>query len=364
MRASDFDFLLPDAQIAQAPAPERDEARLYVLPRAGGAASHARVADLPSLLPAGALLVVNDTRVFPARLRGRKVSGGRVELLLLRRESGSADGPLCEEWSCLGGSSKGLRVGQAVLLDGADAPAAEVIEVRGAEVVVRFASPRAEREGMITVAERLGEVPLPPYIARPAPAGDPVGKGSDGDDRARYQTVYARVAGSAAAPTAGLHFTPRLLAALEARGVQRAAVTLHVGLGTFAPLRSDDLSTVTELHAERFTVPAATARAIAEARAQSRPVIAVGTTTARTLESACDEAGAVTACEGETRIFIRPGHRFRAVDGLLTNFHLPRSTLLMLVSAFAGRERVLEAYRDAVARGYRFFSYGDAMLIA
>ncbi len=361
MRATDFDYHLPPERIAQAPADERDRARLYVLPRAGGEARHAVVADLPSLLPEGALVVVNDSRVFPARLHGRKATGGRVELLLLHpTEAGTGPGTRTgtgtwsETWACLGGSSKGLRERMQVILDGESAPGAEIVAVRGAEVDVRFTG--AGAGGLLAAAERIGEVPLPPYIARPS--------GPSAADRERYQTVYARAAGSAAAPTAGLHFTPRLLDALAARGIERAAVTLHVGLGTFAPLRGDDLDGVDQLHAERFTVTDEAAARIAAARAAGRPVIAVGTTTVRTLESACDDAGRVRAGAGETRLFIRPGHRFRAVDGMLTNFHLPRSSLLMLVAAFAGRDRVLAAYRDAVARGYRFYSFGDAMLIA
>ncbi|MSP60468.1 MAG: tRNA preQ1(34) S-adenosylmethionine ribosyltransferase-isomerase QueA [Myxococcales bacterium] len=359
MRASDFDYQLPDERIAQAPADQRDGARLFVLPRAGGEATHARVSDLPGLLPVGALLVVNDTRVFPARLRGKKATGGRVELLLLRLlRRGDGDGGAWDEaWTCLGGSSKGLKPGQGIALDGETPPTATVEAVNGAEVEVSFRARPGGDRGMLEVAERLGEVPLPPYILRPEAPG--------AGDRERYQTVFARVPGAAAAPTAGLHFTPRLLAALAARGIGHAAITLHVGLGTFAPLRSDDLDGVTELHAERYAIPGATVNAIAAARAAGRKVIAVGTTTVRALESASrEEDGQPREGEGESRLFIRPGHRFRVVDGLITNFHLPRSTLLMLVAAFAGRERVLEAYREAVARDYRFYSYGDAMLIA
>jgi S-adenosylmethionine:tRNA ribosyltransferase-isomerase len=255
-----------------------------------------------------------------------------------------------ERWMCLGGSSKGFKPGTAIALDGIDAT---VIAVHGAEIEVEFRGTGAG--GLLAAAEAIGEVPLPPYIAREGAPG--------GDDRARYQTIFARTPGAAAAPTAGLHFTPRLLDALSARGIERAAITLHVGLGTFAPLRADDLSHVQNLHRERYQVPAETARAIAAARAAGRPVIAVGTTVVRALESAAGEGGVPRPGAGETTLFIRPPHRFRTVDGLLTNFHLPRSTLLMLVSAFAGRERLLAAYRDAVQRGYRFFSYGDAMLI-
>ena len=359
MRASDFDFALPPAQIAQHPATPRDAARLYVLPRSGAPAAHAHVRDLPGLLPEGALLVVNDTRVIPARLRARKPTGGKVELLLIERrdEEQPFDTPWTETWTCLGGASKPLRPGTTLALDGpdtGDAPEAEILAVRGAEVDVRFRGRTAG--GLLAVAERLGEIPLPPYITRVAP---------EADDRDRYQTVYARSPGAAAAPTAGLHFTPALLDALAARGIERAALTLHVGLGTFAPLRSDDVSDLDTLHAERYELSAATCDAIARARAAGRPVVAVGTTTVRALESAAAASrdGALQPGPAVTRLFIKPGFRFRVVDGMMTNFHLPRSTLLMLVAAFAGQERVLAAYADAVARGYRFFSYGDAMLI-
>lgn len=340
MRASDFDFDLPPARIAQAPLPRRDDARLYVIDRAAAAPAHRHVRDLPSLLPPGALLVVNDTRVIPARLRATKPTGGRVELLLCE--------PLGPPglWRCLGGASKPIRPGP-LALDGADAPRAEVVAVAGEYVDVRFAG------AFEAWLERHGEIPLPPYIKRAAP--DPA-------DRERYQTVFARAPGAVAAPTAGLHFTPELCAALEAAGVRRAAITLHVGPGTFAPLRADALDGQT-LHAERYEVPEATARAVAETRAAGRPVVAVGTTVVRTLEAAARPDGTLAAGPGVTSIFIQPGHRFRLVDAMLTNFHLPRSSLVILVAAFAGRERVLCAYADAVARGYRFYSYGDAMLI-
>jgi S-adenosylmethionine:tRNA ribosyltransferase-isomerase len=361
VRASDFDFHLPPEQIAQAPADEREQARLYLLPR-DAPAGHARIADLPSLLPPGALLVTNDTRVFPARLRGRKSpTGGAVELLLLERlphksseEHLFAEGEWEEKWRCLGRSSKGFHPGYKIKLDGDQAMFVVVAEVHGAEVDVLFWG--HGQGGLLAVAERIGEVPLPPYIGRDGAPSD--------EDRARYQTVYARETGSAAAPTAGLHFTPRLLAALAARGIERVALTLHVGLGTFAPLRTDEVDDLSELHAERYEIPAATAGAIADARREGRPVIAVGTTTVRALESAWStETGSLRTGPGTTRLFIKPGHRFHAIDGLLTNFHLPRSTLLMLVAAFAGTDRLLAAYRDAVARGYRFYSFGDAMLI-
>ena len=333
-----------------------------MLPKGSSAIEHAQVADLPRYLPEGALLVVNDTRVMPARLLGRKETGGRVELLLLERTSPTPTPsptplptPCTETWRCLGGSSKGLRPGMRILLDGERPPGAEVMEVVGAEVHVQFHI--AEPGGIVAAAERIGQVPLPPYIVRNV---------SNLGDRARYQTIYARVPGSAAAPTAGLHFTEELLAALRARNISIAPVTLHIGLGTFAPLRlgeEEDIRSITELHAERYEISEETAAAVRRARGEGRPVIAVGTTAARTLETVALGDGEVRAGSGSTRLFIRPGFRFRAIEGLMTNFHLPKSTLLMLVAAFAGRERVLAAYREAIGLGYRFFSYGDAMLI-
>jgi S-adenosylmethionine:tRNA ribosyltransferase-isomerase len=350
--ASDFDFVLPPEQIAQAPLPRRDEARLYVLDRAGGA-QHRQVRDLPDLLaelsPERALLVVNDTKVLPARLRGKKPTGGRFELLLVEPLA-SDDG--LSHWRALGGASKPIRPGP-LALDGAGAPACAVIENAGEYLEIVLDVPPA---GVERVLQRIGEVPLPPYIHREKGTPAPV------DDVQRYQTVFARAPGAVAAPTAGLHFTPELLATLEARGIERATVTLHVGPGTFAPLRSDDVDGAV-LHAERYEVPESTADAIARARAEKRPVVAVGTTVVRTLETVASEDGTVRAQTGSTQLFVKPGHRFRAVDAMVTNFHLPKSTLLMLVCAFAGQERVLAAYRDAVERGYRFYSYGDAMLI-
>jgi S-adenosylmethionine:tRNA ribosyltransferase-isomerase len=338
VRASDFDFELPAANIAQAPLPRRDDARLYVLDRKSGAVEHRHVRDLPSLLPAGALVVVNDTRVIKARLAATKPTGGAVELLLV--EPLAAAGV----WRCIGGASKPIRLGPLTLAGGARA---EVLAVDGKYVDVRFDG------DVLAYAEQHGAVPLPPYIKRAHP------EAVDGE---RYQTVFARTSGAVAAPTAGLHFTPELLAALEARAVHRATLTLHVGPGTFAPLGDGELDAET-LHAERYDIPDATARAVAETRAAHAPVVAVGTTVVRTLEAAAQANGVVRAGQGATSIFIRPGHAFAAVDIMLTNFHLPRSSLVILVAAFAGKGRILDAYQDAVARGYRFYSYGDAMLI-
>jgi len=338
---SELDYELPGELIAQEPVEPRDASRLLVLPRSAGEARHLRFADLPELLEPGDLLVLNDSRVIPARLEGRKESGGRCELLLV--EPLGEGGP---RWRALGQSSKPLRAGGRLRFPGLEA---EVEEIEGDGLVaVRFDREGADLEAALA---RAGRVPLPPYIRRPpSPA-----------DRERYQTVVARAPGSVAAPTAGLHFTEELLARLDRRGVGRATVTLHVGPGTFLPVRAARLEDH-RMHAERFAVPAGTAAAFAAARARGGRVVAVGSTVVRVLETAAEDGG-LRQGAGRTDLFLLPGHRFRAVDGLLTNFHLPRSTLLALVCAFGGRERVLAAYREAVARRYRFFSYGDAMAI-
>jgi S-adenosylmethionine:tRNA ribosyltransferase-isomerase len=333
----DFDYHLPDAAIAQRPG-ERGRSRLLVLD-AEGAERHRTVADLPAILRPGDLLVVNDTRVIPARLFGRRrPGGGRVELLLAEKRG-------AREWDALVKPGRRTRPGTVIDFDGG--LTAEVGEA-GADGRrrVRFS---AEVEPHL---ERFGHVPLPPYVKRP----------DDRADRDDYQTVFARHPGAIAAPTAGLHFTPELLAELAERGVDRTEVTLHVGLGTFKPVTAT-LVHEHRMDAERYTVPAAAAAAIAETRRRGGRVVAVGTTVVRTLESAAETDGTVRTGGGSTELFITPGYRFRVVDVLLTNFHLPRSTLLMLVSAFAGRERVLAAYRQAVEHGYRFYSYGDAMLV-
>jgi S-adenosylmethionine:tRNA ribosyltransferase-isomerase len=338
---ADFDYALPEALIAQVPAEPRDASRLLVLPPEG-AVRHAGFADLPGLLAPGDLLVTNDTRVIPARLLGRKESGGRVELLLCE----ALQGGLGRAWRAMGQASKPIRPGTVLTFDGLTARV-------DAALGEGFYQVTLDREGaeLQAALARAGTVPLPPYIRRPATA----------EDAERYQTVWAREPGSAAAPTAGLHFTERLLGELDRRGVERAAVTLHVGPGTFLPVRGGDLERH-RMHAERYHVPAAAAAAWAACRARGGRVVAVGTTTVRTLESAL-QGGAVRTGEGRTELFIRPGHAFGAVDALVTNFHLPRSTLLVLVCALGGTERVLSAYREAVARRYRFFSYGDAMLL-
>jgi S-adenosylmethionine:tRNA ribosyltransferase-isomerase len=323
VRPSDFHYELPEELIAQEPPAERDGARLLCVD--GRGLRDARFAELVDAVPAGAVVVLNDTRVIPARLRGHKSSGGAVELLLVEQTD-------TLRWLALARSSKRLRTGTAVALAG------------GGEA--RIAAERSD-DGLIEVelsdadvVDRCGEVPLPPYIRRP--------RGATAFDRERYQTVFARAPGAVAAPTAGLHFTPELLARIAARGCALAYVTLHVGPGTFAPVRVDDLAHHV-MHAERYEIPDRTAELVAS----GRPVVAVGTTVVRALESG-DRRGV-------TRLFIRPGFRFRVVDFLVTNFHLPESTLLMLVSAFLGHQRTMAAYRHAVEQRYRFFSYGDAM---
>jgi S-adenosylmethionine:tRNA ribosyltransferase-isomerase len=333
---ADFRFELPPELIAQAPPAQRGASRLLALDGASGALADLGFPALATLLAPGDLLVRNDTRVLPARLHGRKASGGAVEILLER---------VLDERRFLAQvrASKGTRPGQQVAL-----PGGAVATVRAAEG--GLVELELDRE-VQAYLELHGEVPLPPYIDRPAAAAD----------RERYQTVYARAPGAVAAPTAGLHFDAALLAALTARGIAVADVTLHVGAGTFQPLRSDDLD-AHRMHAEWLSVPAATVAAVAATRARGGRVVAVGTTVVRSLESAA-AGGALAPYEGETRLFVRPGFRFAVVDALLTNFHLPESTLLMLVCAFAGREAVLGAYAHAVRNGYRFFSYGDAMFV-
>jgi len=360
-----FDYELPPELIARHPAAERDGARLLVMDPSRPPA-HAQVRDLDELIGSGALLVVNDTRVVPARLLGHKEgSGGKVELLLVRCleaatvRRGDLDLP-AQRWRALGRASKPLRPGARVLFEGAGgvtltaeiaAAGGPVQREGGVLEVLLFAPPGIPLDAAIEAA---GHMPLPPYLQRPDEAAD----------RERYQTVFARVPGAVAAPTAGLHLSTALLERLRARGVALATVTLHVGLGTFQPVTAEDLDHHA-MHSEVFAVPPETALAIAAARDRGAPVVAVGTTVVRALETAADpeRLGHVRAAEGETRLLIQPGYRFRVVDQLLTNFHLPQSTLLALVAAFAGRERVLAGYRAAIDARYRFYSYGDAMFL-
>jgi len=313
-----------------------------VLERATGVVNQRPFTAIAESFRAGDLLVANDTRVIPARLLGRKESGGQIEIFLVRRCPGAE-----ECWDCLSRASKPPRVGSAVFFrDGRRA-----IFVAGGESDLRRV--RFEGEGDFSAwLEANGEMPLPPYIRRAAGTLD----------QERYQTIFAREAGALAAPTAGLHFTPGILDALRQRGVEIHALTLHVGLGTFLPVRVED-PREHRMHHETYLVPETTAAAVNRARSEARRVIALGTTSARALEAAADADGRLAAGPGETDIFIFPGYRFRLVSGMVTNFHLPRSTLLMLVAALAGREFVLEAYRQAVAARFRFFSYGDCMLV-
>jgi len=344
VRTELFDYALPKELIAAHPPPLRDGGRLLVLDPSSPAVDHGEVRELPSRLPPASLLVANDTRVIPARLRGRRPTGGAVELLLVRQVE--ADATACA-WLALARANKPLRPGAAIDLGGFSVRVRE----RGARGEAVIEIPMGAAEFLRYVAAN-GEVPLPPYIRR-APVDA---------DRERYQTVFARDDGSVAAPTAGLHFTEELIARLAEGGHELRFITLHVGPGTFRPIEADDLGAHV-MDAERYRIPAATAAAIRDAKAAGRPVVAVGTTAVRALEGAAAAGGALDGAEGQTDLFIAPPFEFRVVDGLVTNFHLPRSTLLCLVAALAGRERVLAAYAEAVARRYRFYSYGDAMLI-
>ena len=343
-----YDFALPDAAIAQTPLEPRHAARLLVLTRTGEALAHHTVADLPELLPRRALLVVNDTRVVPARLLGQKASGGRVELLLTRPFA--TEGADLRDHEAMTRSSKPLRLGQAIALDGGGV--ATITAVLGQGLVRVDLSGFAD---LTTLLAHCGHVPLPPYIRG--------GMEQPDLDRPRYQSTFAAAPGAVAAPTAGLHLSEDVLARLAAAGVEVARVTLHVGPGTFLPVRDRDLRHHRVLP-ERAEISAATAEAIARARTEGRAIVAVGTTTTRTLEAAALRGnGTVLAGRFDADLTILPGHRFQIIDSLMTNFHLPQSSLLVLVASFAGRERILRAYAEAIAQGYRFYSYGDAMLI-
>ena len=341
---ADYDFDLPQELIAQSPLAQRDASRLMVVNRATGTIEHRRFADLPGIVSPGDLLVVNRSRVVKARLLGTRVgSGAPAEIFLLQA---LGDGRY-EAMVSPGGKLKPGRVVE--IAPGFTVEILEVTERRTRIVRLVAERPYASVDDAI---ERHGHVPLPPYIER----------GDEASDAERYQTVYAREAGSVAAPTAGLHFTPALLEELERRGVHRADVVLHVGAGTFKPVETDDPALHT-MHEERYLIPEETARAVAETKAVGRRVWAVGTTSVRTLEAAADGSGTVRAGAGETRIFIRPPAHPRVVDALITNFHLPRSTLIMLVASFLGHELTMRAYHEAIAERYRFYSYGDAMAI-
>ena len=342
MRLTEFDYDLPQQLIAQHPLGERTASRLLLLNSESEQIAHKQFASLPELLREGDLLVRNETRVIPARLLGKKQSGGQVEVLLVRQSD-----PVQNVWRCMTRSSKPVRVGS--LLEFPEGICGEVIDTEDdGQRLVRFTC----SGDFLEVLERAGHMPLPPYIRR-----------EDHDaDKDRYQTVFANNPGAVAAPTAGLHFTAETFAALAARNIDVCGVTLHVGPGTFLPVRTDNLNEH-RMHSEVYEIPEATAEQINTARAEGRRIIALGTTVTRTLEHAVDNQGLLQAGQGETSLFIKPGFKFRIVDALITNFHLPKSTLLVLVSAFAGRDFILKAYAEAVDHGYRFFSYGDCMLI-
>ena len=355
---SDFDYQLPTDRIAQQPARPRDASRLLVLDRRTGAVAHRRFGELADLLAPDDLVVLNEARVIPAAFTARRASGARIEGCFLRVLEGG-------EWEVLLAGRGRLRPPETLgLLDAAGDVRAEVELVARGEGGVWRVRPRGDVE-TLALLEAIGRPPLPPYIRRSGPDDPRLRR-----DRADYQTVYARRDGAVAAPTAGLHFTPAVLARLAERGIELARVTLEVGLGTFQPIRAERLAEH-RMHEEHFEISAESAAAIHRARAEGRRVVAVGTTTVRALESAARSRRAGTAAEGGgvraarewTRLFIYPPYAFRVVDALVTNFHLPRTTLLALVCAFAGRERVLAAYAEAIRAGYRFYSYGDAMLI-
>lgn len=339
MKKSDFDFELPEELIAQTPIQQRDHSRLMHLDKQTGEISHEHFYDLPRFLKKGDCLVLNDSRVLPARLIGCRSTGGSVELVLLR-DLGEG------RWECLSRPGRKTKPGTKLSFGGGELTATVESVAEGGNRIVQF-----HYEGIfLEVLERLGKMPLPPYIKE------------DLQDAERYQTVYSREIGSAAAPTAGLHFTRELLAQIEAMGVNVCYVTLHVGLGTFRPVKEDEIENH-EMHSEFCIIPERTARIVTETKKAGNRVIAVGTTSCRTLESFAQEDGSLPVSSGWTNIFIYPGYQFKCIDALITNFHLPESTLIMLVSALAGREHVLNAYKCAVEERYRFFSFGDAMMI-
>ncbi|MEQ8265568.1 MAG: tRNA preQ1(34) S-adenosylmethionine ribosyltransferase-isomerase QueA [Parvibaculum sp.] len=346
MRVSDFDFDLPEELIALRPARPRDSARLLVIGPEKNALAGQSVSDLPSYLREGDILVFNDTKVIPARLFGTRARGeatARIEVMLHKRDS-------ADEWRAFLRPAKKLGLGETIHFPGG---LEAIVEEKGegGEAGLRFSLSGPELDAAIAAA---GEMPLPPYIARK--------RAADAEDLADYQTLHAQEPGAVAAPTAGLHFTPSLMAAIAARGVETVRLTLHVGAGTFLPVTAEDTD-AHKMHAERGEITAEEAAAINAARARGGRIVAVGTTSLRLLESAADEAGTVHPFRGETAIFITPGYRFRAVDVLMTNFHLPRSTLFMLVSALRSTEEMKRAYAHAVTERYRFYSYGDACLI-
>jgi len=362
MNKSDFYFDLPEELIAQTPIKSREQSRLLCLDRQTGKTDHRRFYELPELLRKGDCLVLNDSRVIPARLLGKRETGGAVEIVLLREEARGNSSPMLpvgrdahgaplsriatSTWECLVRPGRKIKVGTKLVFGDGELTATVSGETDGGNRLIDFFY-----EGIfMEVLERLGKMPLPPYIHEEL------------SDSERYQTVYSRVSGSAAAPTAGLHFTNELLEKISSRGVDIRYITLHVGLGTFRPVKVDDVEDH-KMHAEYFIIPKETAETVNRAKRDGSRVIAVGTTSCRTLEACADEQGNISPFSGFTDIFIYPGYKYKCMDGLITNFHLPESTLIMLVSAFAGRENVLNAYNEAIRQHYRFFSFGDAMLI-
>ena len=340
MKTSDFYYDLPEELIAQTPLDQRDTSRLMTLERETGKVEHHHFYELPDYLNPGDCLVLNNSRVLPARLLGQRLPGGGACEVLLLSDRGD------KTWECLVRPGRKMRTGAKLSFGNGELTAEVVGEVEGGNRLVRF-----DYEGIfLEVLERLGKMPLPPYIK------------AELQDRERYQTVYSKVVGSAAAPTAGLHFTPELLEKIAAKGVGIGYVTLHVGLGTFRPVKEDEV-TDHEMHSEYCTIPQETADLINQTKASGGRVICVGTTSCRTIEAWANEDGTMEAKAGWTNIYIYPGYKFKVMDGLVTNFHLPESTLIMLVSAFAGRENVLAAYEEAVRERYRFFSFGDAMFL-
>ena len=340
MKKSDFYFDLPEELIAQTPLEKRDNSRLLRLDKTTGAIEHCHFYDLPDFLRPGDCLVLNNSRVLPARLIGYRPTGGSIELVLLRDLGNN-------RWECLSRPGRKTKPGQEILFGNGELEAVVEETVSGGNRIVRF-----EYEGIfLEVLEKLGKMPLPPYIKEEL------------NDPERYQTVYSKELGSAAAPTAGLHFTEELLDKIRAMGVRVVFVTLHVGLGTFRPVKEDEIEDH-EMHSEFCIIPQETADAVNETKKNGGRIISVGTTSCRTLESFAKPDGTLEACSGWTDIFIYPGYRFKCIDALITNFHLPESTLIMLVSALAGRENVLHAYEVAVQERYRFFSFGDACFIA
>jgi len=349
---SDYNYRLPVELIAQKPAGRRDQSNLLVMDRRTAKVSHHRFDALENLLNAGDVLVVNNTAVIPGRLVGKKDTGGKVEVLICSFNGYDNPQAIKEDrvYECLVKAAKPPRTGSSFHFD--EGLTAKVIERRDGTYLIKFCT-EADFE---TLLDRIGKVPLPPYIKRSPDLAPPC------DDRTAYQTVYASEKGAIAAPTAGLHFTPELLERLKAKGIGIVAITLHVGYGTFLPVRAQDIRSH-QMHSEAYSIPASVADKINSARTAGYRVVAVGTTCVRTLEYASVSGGRVQAGNGRCDLFIYPGYRFKAIDAMITNFHLPKSTLLMLVSAFAGRENVLKAYKEAIKRKYRFYSYGDAMLI-